>query len=216
MYWQYCSIMMSMTLILTSVLPFEPTGPERALLWATWTYSHVSDSLCSYSFPQRRDGGFCTAPLLYCWDKQKTSWVLHLFDWWHTTLSDQKGSGGREGVVYVDLKTQGRKETFGSMEISIGEIASCSKWGEAHILGNLAPVGDHAPGKKMQIRDLITQLGDSLYHKTKSWHDFWDQLSQAPPVITCLQQQLTMTFCLFFNGTLTWDSWIFNILHVQL
>lgn len=74
--------------------------------------------------------------------------------------------------MYVDLKTQGRKETFWGMEISVGEMASWSKWGEAHILGNLAGVEDRAPGKKMQIRDLITQLGDSLYHKTKSWHDF--------------------------------------------
>lgn len=82
MYWQYCSIMMSMTLIWTSVLPFEPTGPGRALLWATWTYSHVSDSpsfaptpfhkgrmvasaqpLCSSAGRSRKQVGFCISSL---------------------------------------------------------------------------------------------------------------------------------------------------------
>lgn len=165
MYWQYYSIMMSVTLILTSVLPLEPTGPERALLWATWTYSHVSDSpsfaptpfhqggmvapaqpLCSSAGTSRKQVGFCIPSLRL---------VTHHF-------VRSKGIRWRRGCCVCGPEDPGKKR---NMEFSIGEMASCSKWGEAHILGNLAGVEDRAPGKKMQNTDLITQLGDSLYHK---------------------------------------------------
>lgn len=218
-YWQCCSIRVSMTIISTSALccplslskpyfeprpcscvsaspSFAPTPFHKGGMVAS------AQLLCSSTGTSRKQAGFCISSL------------------WLVTHHLVREKGMRwetgDGVVYVDLKTQGRKKTFWGMEISIGERASCSKWREAHILWNLAGVEDLPPGKKMQNRDLSTQLGDSLYHKMKSWGDFWDQLNQAPPVITCLQQQLRMIFCLFFNRTLTEDSWIFNILLVQL
>lgn len=49
----------------------------------------------------------------------------------------------------------------------MGERAS--KWIGAHVLWNLGEVKDLAPRKKMQTKDLSTPLGDSLYHKAKSW-----------------------------------------------
>lgn len=103
-YWQYCSIRMSMTLILTSALCcplslwglsesyFEPLGPAAVFL--------------------------PPLPLLLLLSTKEGWWLLHSssapalgqaenklvvaslsFDWWHTTLSEKKGWGRTEERV---------------------------------------------------------------------------------------------------------------------
>lgn len=212
---------MPRTLILTSALCcplslwglsepyFEPLGPATLC---------VCGFLCSYSFPQGRDGGFCTGR---SWNKPKPNWFSHLFPLIGDTPFHQRKRDEvqhRRGCCVCGLGDPEEKcGTLGHGDFWGGvRRALCSKERETHILWNLSRVQDLASGKKMQNRDFSTPLGDSHYHKTKPWNGFWDQLSQGPPVIACLQQELKIMYSLSFNGTLTEDCYIFNILHVQL